>query len=87
LHRDNSKGCAPLLLKLETNSADSLKKPELLLLLKHHYKVRVSATMKLADLKELFTSTVAALDIIDAGSGVGTTLEDNESLSSDDEDE
>jgi hypothetical protein len=40
-----------------TDCADSLKKPDLVLLLKHYYKVKVTAAMRMiADLKEeLFT--------------------------------
>jgi hypothetical protein len=37
--------------------------------------------MKVAALQELFTSAVAASDIVDAGSGVGATPEDNECIS------
>jgi hypothetical protein len=48
----NQSKCAVVLGKVVTNSTDLLKKPELfLLLLKHFYKVKVTAAMKIADLK------------------------------------
>jgi hypothetical protein len=58
-----------------------LKKPDLVLLLKHYYKVKVPATIKIADVRVLFISTVTvasvignlASDVGNAASGVGAT--------------
>ncbi len=68
----NQSKCAIALQKEATDGADSLKKPDLVLLLKHYYKVKVPATAKIADLRVLFTSTVAAASVIgDVASDVG----------------
>ena len=60
----NQSKCATALQKEATDGADLLKKPDLVLLLKHYYKVKVPATTKIADLRVLFTSTVAAASVI-----------------------
>jgi hypothetical protein len=63
-----------------TNGADSLKKSDLVMLLKHHYKVKVTQSMKVADLKVLFESGVAT------ASGVGDAASEVECVSSEDGD-
>jgi hypothetical protein len=95
----NQSKCAIALQKLQkeaTDGADLLKKLDLVLLLKHYYKVKVPATTKLVDLRVLFTSTVAAAPVIgdvasdvgDAASGVGAApAEEAEFLSSDGNDD
>jgi hypothetical protein len=91
----NQSKCAGALQKEATDGADSLKKPDLVLLFKHYYKVKVPATMKIAVLRGLFTSIVAASvigdvasDVGDAASGVGAAPEEEvKFLSSDDDDD
>jgi hypothetical protein len=76
----NQSKCALALQKEAIDGADLLKKPDLVLLLKHFYKVKVPATTNIADLRVLFTSTVAAASILgnvlsdfgNAALGVGT---------------
>jgi hypothetical protein len=90
----NQSKCAIALQREATDGADLLKKPYLVLLLKHYYKVKVPATTKIIDLRVLFTSTVAAASVIgdvvsdvdDAASGVGAApaAEEVQFLSSDD---
>jgi hypothetical protein len=91
----NQSKCAVVLQKEATDGADLLKKPDFFLLLKHYYKVKVPATTKIADLRLLFTCTVAAASVIgnvesdvgDAVSGVGAApAEEADFLSSDNDD-
>ncbi len=86
---ENQGKCVIALQKVASKGADSLKRPELVLLLKHHYMVKVTAAMKVAELKdELLTYTLAvAANIEYAASGVGATLEGVDYLSSDDDDD
>ena len=92
----NQSKCAIVLQKEATDCADLLKKPDFVLLLKHYYKVKVPATTKIADLRVLFTSIVAAASVIgdvasdvgDAALAVGTAQAvEAEFLSSDDNDD
>jgi hypothetical protein len=92
----NQSKCAIALQKEATDGADLQKKPDLVLLLKHYYKAKVPATRKIADLRVLFTSTVAAAlvignlasDVGNAALGVGAApAEEVQFLSSDDNDD
>jgi hypothetical protein len=73
-----------------------LRKSDQVLLLKHYYKVKVPAAAKIADLRVLFTSTVAVALVtghvtavlVDAALGVGVAPADEvKFLSSDDDDD